>query len=217
MQIQEYSENNNEADNNHKTSMDIYTPIIKQCKSSIGKFEEDVSDIVSYMSSPNEIGYCLRDIDNNGVDELLIVDLRDRKTIIYAYTIVNDTPVEIIYSIERSPYFLSKNNVIINETSSSADEFTINYYNLGSDGKTLELIETLVDYTAHYPEERYYLCSTTQSYYNDYDYSNADEFYIISENDFLNTRNSYAKDYLECTALSDIWGIEYCGKNFEYT
>lgn len=62
----------------------------------------------SYLCNlDRNLGYCMQDIDGNGVYELLIGSLYGDGMIFEAYTLVNGTPVSVFQSAERDRYYLS--------------------------------------------------------------------------------------------------------------
>lgn len=102
--------------------------------------EKGISLMVAYRGEYyDDLGYAMRDLDGNGIDELIITD----GTNVYdLYTIVRDeiiAPVNILSAMERIKYYLTEDNVIYHFGSSSA---AANYQTFSRlEGSNLVLIE----------------------------------------------------------------------------
>lgn len=87
--------------------------------------EEDISFLVGFLNSPDQLNFVLTDLDGNGVDELLITDGR----VIYdLYTYSGERVTHVISGAERNSYMLSTDNVIINHASGSAAYSVYGFY-----------------------------------------------------------------------------------------
>lgn len=102
------------------------------------------------------VGYTIMDIDENGVEELLIGSIgNDEGTyrMIYdLYTLVDDEPVLVFSGGERNRYYLCSDAAIANEASNSAFQSAVFYFRLNGD--TLALQEGVLydaDYDADNP------------------------------------------------------------------
>lgn len=110
-----------------------YQAVIQKCTTA---FAEDwtpeqctdnyISLLISYMDSPNEIGYALRDLDGDGSEELLITD----GNILYnMYSLSQDgTALFWLTSMERDRFYLCEDNVIAEEGSSGAAYAGFSFY-----------------------------------------------------------------------------------------
>lgn len=81
----------------------------------------------NYVDNPEKIGYCLMDLDENDVQELLITD---GNVILGLYTIVDETVQEIFLGYERTWYQLCEDSVIFCQGSGSAFTTYFTYYKL---------------------------------------------------------------------------------------
>ena len=75
------------------------------------------------IADSSKAGYCLKDLDKDGVPELIIAGIDDPyyRNILYAvYTLDNGNPVELLVSRARSRWYLLSDNRLFNEGSSGA-------------------------------------------------------------------------------------------------
>lgn len=111
---------------------------------------------VIYRNQDYEIlGYILRDIDGNGVEELIFGENGENgwDGIVYdLYTIVDGQVVHIFDGWERNRYYLCENGCIANEAAYSGFEFSYAYYEYS--GTELALIEAVIYCNARYVEDR---------------------------------------------------------------
>lgn len=132
-----------------------YDELIAQARDVLENFdgnypEEEPFSSVFYQHWDYEtLGYLIKDIDGNGVDELIFGANTDGwdnggwDGIVYdIYTIVNEEVVHVLDGWERNRYYLCENGVIANETSSTAFEFSYNYY--AYSGTQLTLVESVI-------------------------------------------------------------------------
>lgn len=122
----------------------------------IKKFQkEGLCYLAGYDSGVDKIGYYLRDVDNDGTDELFIgsVDREEYAGMFYDfYTILNGKCVQVASSSQRDKYFLCKNNKIANEGVSGQEDSFFHYYDYAQ-GKftTIETVFTDGQYDEQNP------------------------------------------------------------------
>ena len=101
---------------------------------------QGLSEMTAYSSG---VGYALKDLDKNGVPELIIAgmgtdDFSDR--MVYdLYTLVNGVPVNLATSSARMRYYVRTDNTLLNEGSGGASHSYITRERVN--GSTLEEIE----------------------------------------------------------------------------
>ena len=103
----------------------------------------------------DKVGYAYRDINNDGIDELLIGEIADGdwKGIIYdIYTMVDRKPVHVVSGWDRNRYFDYEDSLIVNEYSGGANESGVIVYSLG--GNTKELFMQLAFKYDGYTDEK---------------------------------------------------------------
>ncbi|MDE6673806.1 MAG: M56 family metallopeptidase, partial [Acetatifactor sp.] len=101
------------------------------------------------------LGYILRDLDGNGVEELIFGENGEGgwDGIVYdLYTIVDGEVVHIFDGWERNRYYLCENGCIANESDGSAFEFSYAYY--AYSGVELALIEAVIYNNESYAGDR---------------------------------------------------------------
>lgn len=105
--------------------------------------ENNLNYLFSYEPDINTLGYCLRDIDNDGTEELFIGKTNDQgyyEGMVYdMYTMLDGKAAQVLTSGERNRYFLCKDSKIAEEGSGGAMNSVWCYYNY-KEGK-LEVIE----------------------------------------------------------------------------
>lgn len=144
-----------------------YTDLIAQARdvleNSDGNYpEEEPFSHVFYQHWEYEtLGYLIKDIDGNGVDELIFGANTDGwdnggwDGIIYdIYTIVNGEVFHVLDGWERNRYYLCENGCIANETASSAFEFSYDYY--AYNGTGLTLVESVIHNSRHDEENPWF-------------------------------------------------------------
>ena len=103
------------------------------------------------------LGYCMQDIDNNGVFELLVGSLYGDGMIFEAYTLVNGTPVLLFQSSERDRYYLSTSASFYRHGSNSASSGQDTLYSYS--GTYLNPIECVWSDDTYSPAEpEFYHC-----------------------------------------------------------
>ena len=90
--------------------------------------EKGVCYLCYYVHTPEEIGFLLKDFDDDGVSELLIGDASDNSTYLYpgmiyaGYTIKNGEPYCFLESMERETYYICNDDYFAAIESGSAEE-----------------------------------------------------------------------------------------------
>ena len=155
--------------------------------------EENMSPMYAAMGSGegnvlDKVGYAYRDINNDGIEELLIGEIAegDWKGIIYdIYTMVDRKPAHVISGWDRNRYFDWDDNFIINEYSNGADESGTILYVLG--GNTTELVFQLAFKYDGYSDE-------TNPWFESYSLENGEiAWSATSEASFNEKQNRYLK------------------------
>ena len=80
----------------------------------------DISILVSYATSPSELGYALLDLDNDGTDELIIANGAERQVIYDLYSLVDGKLVHVFTGWDRNSYELREGYRILNIGSNGA-------------------------------------------------------------------------------------------------
>lgn len=80
----------------------------------------DISILVSYATSPSELGYALLDLDNDGTDELIIANDAERQVIYDLYSLVDGKLVHVFTGWDRNSYELREGFRILNIGSNGA-------------------------------------------------------------------------------------------------
>lgn len=80
----------------------------------------DISILVSYATSPSELGYALLDLDNDGTDELVIANDAERQVIYDLYSLVDGKLVHVFTGWDRNSYELREGFHILNIGSNGA-------------------------------------------------------------------------------------------------
>lgn len=80
----------------------------------------DISILVSYVTSPSELGYALLDLDNDGTYELIIANDAERQVIYDLYSLVDGKLVHVFTGWDRNSYELREGFRILNIGSNGA-------------------------------------------------------------------------------------------------
>ena len=102
------------------------------------------------------IGYTYYDVDDNGIEELIIADTGPEgwnNRILLMYTLYDDKPVLIIDGWARNRYYLLNDGTIYNEGSSGAAYTDFGIYRMAEDGKSMEVIDYY--YSGSYGDSEY--------------------------------------------------------------
>ena len=122
-----------------------------------------ISEICAYSSG---VGYALKDLDKNGVPELLIAGMGTddfSQGMAYdIYTLVNNVPVNLATSQARDRFYLRTDNTILNEGSGGAGFSSIELYRLS--GETLTPVEGVKTFFPGDGRDGYYLQTGSFSY-----------------------------------------------------
>lgn len=122
-------------------------PIDNYFPMTLGTFETTINSMSDDVL--NGVGYAIKDINNDGVQELLIVKLSDRgqtryygEQILALYTIINNEPRFLAGGWARNRYYLLNDGRIYNEGSSGADDSSFETYRLIENSAALEQIDS---------------------------------------------------------------------------
>lgn len=102
--------------------------------------QADISLMVRDVSSLNDLGYGLVDLDLDGTDELLIANDGERQVIYDLYSLVDGQLVHVFSGWERNSYELRDNLTILNIGSNSAASTDYRFYHLRKGRLMLESI-----------------------------------------------------------------------------
>lgn len=152
--------------------------------------ERKFSDVFWYgETSWQTLGYLIRDLDGDGVDELIFGENDETgwDGFVYnIYTISDGEVVRLIDGWERSIYYLCENGCIAHEWSGSAFEWGNNYYSY-ADGR-LTLIESIAQDSGMYHENWYYSTEYNSIYWAE------QEFESISKEQFEEIQGKYVME-----------------------
>ena len=154
-------------------------------------YEYNVSEWVAYY---DHVGYALKDLDKNGIPELLISgtdpQYSEAPVLFEVYTLVNNTPVQILISWARIRYYLMTDNRIYHEGSGGAAHSIFEFYQVEGDHlRFLEGYSTSNDYDGSFTT--LYYSSTwngeTDEFMLQGDYNHPDSTFPIEVSDTNNT------------------------------
>lgn len=135
----------------YESVTDVYATALKEGWSREQCLNSGVNFLVPSYSLTT-LGYCLRDVNGDGTDELLI---GNGTLIIAMYTIYNGKPALVFDGYERSSYYLEPDGVIVNRCSNSA--FQSGYRLCRLVGKSLILSGAIIsDFNANQSAPWYY-------------------------------------------------------------
>lgn len=158
--------------------------------------EHNLCYLAGYETGVDRIGYCVRDINGDGVDELMIgrIDEYSDLGMFYdLYTMIDGQRVLVKSSGERDRYYLCQDQTIANEGSGGAVLSVWGYYDFVSG--QLQLKESVfMDGNTH-PENPWFY--TTTAFFEDY--SNP-----ISDEEAENIINKYTYETIPYISLADI-------------
>ena len=112
----------------------------------------DISILVSYATSPSELGYALLDLDNDGTDELIIANDAERQVIYDLYSLVDGKLVHVFTGWDRNSYELREGYRILNIGSNGAASADYVYCHL-SNGQLVT--DSLIRFDAATEDEIY--------------------------------------------------------------
>ncbi len=179
-----------------------YDELIAQARDVLENFdgnypEEEPFSSAFYQHWDYEtLGYLIKDIDGNGVDELIFganTDGWDNGAwdgVIYdIYTIVNREVFHVLDGWERNRYYLCENGCIANESSSSAFESRYSYYTYI--GTELTPLESVLYYSLQDEEHPWFYTTEDEP-----DIKNAEQ---ISQDQAAVIMNKYVHKHLQYT------------------
>lgn len=158
--------------------------------------EHNLCYLAGYDTGVDQLGYCVRDINGDGVDELMIGGIGEYSYpgMFYdLYTMTDGQRVLVKSSGERDRYYLCKDQTIANEGSGGATLSVWGYYDFISG--QLQLKEGIFTDGDKYPENPYFYTTTT--FYEDYSQP-------ISEEEAENIINKYSYETIPYISLADI-------------
>lgn len=160
--------------------------------------ENGLCYLAGYLSSADELGYFLMDLDGDGTEELLVGQVSEEEDVYLGmfydfYTIKEERLVQVTTSAERGRFYLCMDGTIAYEGSSGAFCSSNAFYTFT--GTELELTEAVL-YDAWEDEENPYFYSTTDEW--------EDHSTPISQEEASAILSSH--EYLEIpyTALSEV-------------
>ena len=96
----------------------------------------------------SQVGYAIKDVDGNGIPELLIGEIGEwgggSGAFFDLYTLTDGQPVRVFASSERERYYLCQDGAIAAEGSSGADDSFNAYYAIDSVSGTPSIIEAVL-------------------------------------------------------------------------
>lgn len=98
----------------------------------------DISIVTRNFSSLGDVGYALRDLDGNGVEELLIATTSGEQVILDLYTLTDGVLAHVFSGWERNAYYLTTGDGIYNQGSGGAAVSYYTLYRLRGDRLTAE-------------------------------------------------------------------------------
>ena len=129
----------------YSSVMDAYQTAFSSGKNTDGEYmwSHELSELAAYSGG---VGYALKDLDKNGIPELIIApvlpeDADTSRTVFGLYTLENDVPVNIATSSARVRYFVRTDNSILYRGSGGASYTYITVKKLN--GSTLEDTESV--------------------------------------------------------------------------
>lgn len=188
----------------------IYKDVIKKHITAIEeKWDSDkldsehMSELYSMMDDSgnllDSVGYFYKDINVDGIDELLIGEISDdaHDGLVYdIYTMVDRKPTHVVSGGERDRYYILQNGFVLNEYSNSATNSGSDVYNLQTNST-----ELFLQFAFKYDED----ADSKNPWFVSYDSSNSDNRKWDSvSNDEWNKMQDRVKDRLDIqyTALS---------------
>lgn len=160
-------------------------------------------DIEATLSN---VGYCLLDLDDNGIDELVICEASgdEPSRILALYTLRDQEPTLLVEGLVRDRYYILNDNKIYNEGSGGAAYTIFGTYHISQDGKTLEVENCIFsDYEDVNDMNSWGWFKSTQAYG---DPSNSEKLIFEDENEPYNMMEAYLAD---CKKLDLILFSDY--------
>ena len=151
---------------------------------------QDASTVSEFIRSYNHVGYALKDLDKNGIPELLVAGIdylypndpaHNAPVLFEVYTLVNNTPVSLLESWARFRFYLMTDNRIYHESSGGAAYTYFEFFKV--DGDHLSFLEgyaTANDYEYGAPDRLFHSSTwngETEPFSIYGDYNNPDFIY----------------------------------------
>ena len=109
----------------YKTLVSKYRTAIRENWDAARCMEEDISLLVTFLSSPDQLSVARMDLDEDGVPELLITD----GNVIYdLYAYSEGKPLHVFSGAERNSYSLTEDGILVNVGSNGAASTIYTFY-----------------------------------------------------------------------------------------
>ena len=198
-----FPEDDAKGEDGNPTGISAYDEIIQKYISGIragwdmsGFSDNGLNYLTAYAPDLTKTGYYLKDVDEDGVEELLI-GLNDGEAYMGMfydlYTLKDDTAVRVVQSGERDRYYLCTDNTIANEGSGGAEISSSSYYRM--EGTELVLKESVL-YDGTYDPVNPWFYSTTDTA--------GDHSTPVSESEANAVRDRYEYAQVEFTPFSSV-------------
>ena len=136
---------------------ETYDSLLAKYREVVNGADASTYDFSYLCNLDRSLGYCMEDVDSNGVFELLIGSLYGDGMIIEAYTLSGGTPVKLFSSGERDRYYLSNSASFYRHGSSGAANSTDTLYSCN--GSSLIAVECVwSDDTYSQTDPEFYHC-----------------------------------------------------------
>lgn len=190
--------------------MELYVDSIREDWSDDDMDMYGVNELTGLMETPGNAGYLFRDLDGDGVDEMLIGATNPQTfgagAVFEIYTMDEDTPVETACSELNSMFYVCGNNTIRRETILDDGRWEIDYFDY-SDGELVYRNVLIMDESKN-AEEPWYVIDKDADVWADADYSLSGTDWIpdsalkhISGKTASKLRASYASEELVFTPM----------------
>lgn len=115
---------------------DLYKDVLKKHKKAVSegwdskKLEAEDMSVMNNIAAQN-IGYAYKDLNGDGIDELVIGENAGGESVIYdVYTIVDRKPAHVLSGWDRNRYYAADNGYLANEYSGGAAESGVRVYEI---------------------------------------------------------------------------------------
>lgn len=168
-----------------------------------------MNGLAADLESPAELGYACRDLDGDGIGELLIapVDTREygQGAVFEIYTIQDGIPVLVASSDAHTSYYICEDNTICREQTMAEGGWELDYLDLKAGDlvcKDILLMDEGKD-----AEDPWFVISGAGAFAQDEDGGlvgvTQEDYDAVSYEDASNLRASYAADSLELVPLGE--------------
>lgn len=110
--------------------------------------EAAYADIKIQYPTDGSVGFCLMDLDGDGIRELFVGnltgDVYEQQVIDAMYTITDGQPVKVLESTGDDKYYLTENETVVKETVQSAFQASYTYYTYAN-GFLQEMVSVVHD------------------------------------------------------------------------